>query len=161
MSRKENISFMIGFTITTLFLCGVLYFNNTEKEQEETITVIAEVDDVLSASNYKGEQIYTLSNNREFLGNFQLTAYCGCWNCSEGYGNGTATGTIAQPDQTIAVDPEVIPYGSTVYIDGNMYVAEDCGGAIVGNRIDIYHSTHKEAVEFGVQYADVWLSEVR
>lgn len=160
MSRKENISFMIGFTITTLFLGCVSYFYTVESKQEETVTVIAEVEDVLSASDYNGEQIYTLSNNREFLGNFRLTAYCGCWNCSEGYGNGTATGTIAQPDHTIAVDPEIIPYGSTVYIDGNIYVAEDCGGAIKGNRIDIYHSTHKEAVEFGVQYADVWLSEV-
>lgn len=152
---------MIGFTITTLFLCGVLYFNNTEKEQEKTITVIDNAEDVLSASNYKGEQIYTLENDRVFLGSFRLTAYCGCWNCSEGYGNGTATGTIAQPDHTIAVDPEVIPYGSTVYIDGKMYVAEDCGGAIKGNKIDIYHNTHEEAVEFGIQYADVWLSEVR
>lgn len=95
---------MIGFTVITLLLGCFLYFNNIEKEKEvEEITVVTKVEDVLSASNYKGEQIYTLKNNREYLGEFKLTAYCGCWNCSEGYGNGTATGTIAQPDYTIAV----------------------------------------------------------
>lgn len=153
---------MIGFTVITLLLGCFIYFNNIEKEQEvEEITVVTEVQDVLSASNYKGEQIYTLKNEREYLGEFKLTAYCGCWSCSEGYGNGTATGTIAQPDHTIAVDPNVIPYGSVVYINGNMYVAEDCGGGVNNNHIDVYHNTHDEAVEFGVQYADVWLSEVR
>lgn len=153
---------MIGFTVITLLLGCFIYFNNVEKEQEvEEITVVTEVEDVLSASNYKGEQIHTLKNDREYLGEFKLTAYCGCWSCSEGYGNGTATGTIAQPDYTIAVDPNVIPYGSVVYINGNMYVAEDCGGGVNNNHIDVYHNTHDEAVEFGVQYADVWLSEVR
>lgn len=152
---------MIGFTVITLLLGCFLYFNNIEKEKEvEEITVVTEVEDVLSASNYKGEQIYTLKNGREYLGEFKLTAYCGCWSCSEGYGNGTATGTIAQADYTIAVDPDVIPYGSVVYINGNMYVAEDCGGAVNNNHIDVYHNTHDEAVEFGIKYADVWLSEV-
>ena len=153
---------MIGFTVITLLLGCFIYFNNVEKEQEvEEITVVTDAEDVLSASNYRGEQIYTLKNDREYLGKFKLTAYCGCWNCSEGYGNGTATGTIAQPNYTIAVDPDVIPCGSVVYINGNMYVAEDCGGAVNNNHIDIYHDTHDEAVKFGVQYADVWLSEVR
>jgi len=152
---------MIGFTVITLLLGCFLYFNNIEKEKEvEEITVVTEVQDVLSASNYKGEQIYTLKNDREYLGEFKLTAYCGCWSCSEGYGNGTATGTIAQADYTIAVDPDVIPYGSVVYINGKMYVAEDCGGAVNNNHIDVYHNTHDEAVKFGIQYADVWLSEV-
>lgn len=153
---------MIGFTVITLLLGCFLYFNNVEKEKElEEINVVTETEDVLSASNYKGEQIYTLKNEREYLGEFKLTAYCGCWSCSEGYGNGTATGTIAQADYTIAVDPDVIPYGSVVYINGNMYIAEDCGGAVNNNQIDVYHNTHDEAVKFGIQYADVWLSEVR
>ena len=152
---------MIGFTVITLLLGCFLYFNNIEKEKEvEEITVVTEVEDVLSASNYKGEQIYTLKNDRKYLGEFKLTAYCGCWSCSEGYGNGTATGTIAQADYTIAVDPDVIPYGSVVYINGKMYIAEDCGGAVNNNHIDVYHNTHDEAVKFGIQYADVWLSEV-
>ena len=42
-------------------------------------------------------------------------------------------------------------------INGEIYVAEDCGGAIKGNRIDVYHDTHSEALDFGVQYAEVYL----
>ena len=50
----------------------------------------------------------------------------------------TSTGVIAQEGKTIAVDPEIIPYGSIIKINGNEYFAEDYGGAIKGNRIDIF-----------------------
>lgn len=96
--------------------------------------------------------------NLKYLGNFKLTAYCPCSQCCGKWANGiTATGVIAQPNHTIAVDPSVIPYGSKVKINGRTYVAEDCGGAIKSNRIDIYFSSHQEACDFGVQYADVYL----
>ncbi|WP_405316691.1 3D domain-containing protein [Faecalibacillus faecis] len=38
----------------------------------------------------------------------------------------------------MAVDPSIIPYGSTIKINGNEYIAEDCGGAIKGNKIDVF-----------------------
>lgn len=59
----------------------------------------------------------------------------------------------------IAVDPSVIPYGSRVYIPKfkKTFIAEDTGGAIVGNRIDIYVSSEKEARQLGVQYLDVYI----
>jgi 3D (Asp-Asp-Asp) domain-containing protein len=44
-----------------------------------------------------------------------------------------------------------------VIIGNNIYCAEDCGGAIKGNKIDVYHESHEKAVEFGVQYADVFI----
>lgn len=55
----------------------------------------------------------------------------------------TSTGVIAEEGKTIAVDPTVIPYGSKVLINGNEYVAEDCGGAIKGNKIDIFVESPK------------------
>ena len=56
----------------------------------------------------------------------------------------------ATTNRTIAVDPTVIPYGSKVVINGQVYVAEDCGGAIKNNRIDIYMGSHAEALNSGV-----------
>lgn len=79
------------------------------------------------------------------------TAYCPCESCSEGYGRMTATGVYAEAGRTIAVDPTVIPYGSEVIINGHTYIAEDCGGAIKGNDVDIFFDTHEEVSEFGRQ----------
>jgi 3D (Asp-Asp-Asp) domain-containing protein len=80
---------------------------------------------------------------------FDCTAYCPCVSCSGEYGCMTSTGTIATAGRTIAVDPTVIPYGAEVIIEGKNYIAEDCGGAIKGNRIDIFFNTHEEARAFG------------
>ena len=68
----------------------------------------------------------------------------------------TATGTKAISGRTIAVDPNVIPYGTEIVIDGHTYIAEDCGGAIKGNRIDVYFDTHSEALQHGVKQVEVF-----
>lgn len=102
----------------------------------------------------------TIGQQPENLGEFKLTAYCTCSKCCGEWSDGiTYTGVKATPGRTIAVDPEVIPLGSTVYINGFEYIAEDIGGAIEGNRIDVLCSSHEEALEFGVQYADVSILE--
>lgn len=94
----------------------------------------------------------------ESLGEFTLTAYCGAACCCGQYANGlTATGTTATEGRTIAVDPRVIPYGSKVIINGHEYIAEDCGGAIKGNRIDVYFDSHAAALDFGRQTAEVYI----
>lgn len=93
------------------------------------------------------------------LGKYKITAYCACIQCCGKTDGITATGTKATAGRTIAVDPKVIPYGSTVIIDGNEYIAEDCGGAIKQNRIDIYFDTHEEALIYGVQYHEVFIEE--
>lgn len=93
------------------------------------------------------------------LGICKLTAYC-CENyphiCNNGDATYTATMTTPIPGRTIAVDPSVIPYGTQVEIEGiGVRIAEDCGGAVKGNKIDILFATHEEALNFGVQYAEV------
>lgn len=98
------------------------------------------------------------------LGEFKLTAYCACEKCcgkdsSDPYYGITAYGYQVTAGRTIAVDPKVIPIGSEVVINGHTYVAEDVGGAIKENRIDIYFNTHQEALEFGVQYAEVFINQ--
>lgn len=77
------------------------------------------------------------------------TAYCPCEKCCGKTDGITATGTQATAGRTIAVDPSVIPYGTNVIIDGVTYVAEDRGGAIKGNDIDVFFDTHEEALQFG------------
>ena len=77
------------------------------------------------------------------------TAYCPCADCCGKTDGITATGTKATAGRTIAVDPSVIPYGTEIIINGNTYVAEDCGGAVKGNDIDIFFNTHEEALKFG------------
>lgn len=92
----------------------------------------------------------------ESLGEFVITAYCPCMKCC-GKTNGiTATGTVATEGRTVAVDPRVIPYGTEIYIDGHKYIAEDCGGAINQNRLDIFFDDHNEALAWGIQRKEVY-----
>jgi 3D (Asp-Asp-Asp) domain-containing protein len=95
-----------------------------------------------------------------YLGDFKLTHYCTesvehiC-----GTGDGiTATGTQVTAGRTIAVDPTVIPYGTQVYIEGYGWrIAEDCGGAVNGNHIDIAVDTHSQAISMGTTNGGVWI----
>lgn len=94
-----------------------------------------------------------------------ITFYC----CEEyphicGTGNGiTASGRRVTPYVSCAVDPDVIPLGSTVMLEHNgemVYLrADDTGPAVNGNHIDIAVSGHQEALSLGVKTADVWWCE--
>ncbi|KAB2334497.1 LysM peptidoglycan-binding domain-containing protein [Cytobacillus depressus] len=81
------------------------------------------------------------------------TAYC------EGCSGITKTGVDlrANPDQkVIAVDPEVIPLGSKVFVEGYGYAtAEDIGSAIKGNKIDLFIPTTEAALQWGRQQVNV------
>jgi len=97
----------------------------------------------------------------EYIGRFKVTHYCICSICNEGYGNSTAYGGAIRPGITIAVDPRVIKKLSWVYIDGyGARLAEDVGGAIKGNRIDMAVPDHATAMRMGVKYCDVWYAGV-
>ncbi len=65
----------------------------------------------------------------------------------------TSTGKKPRPYHTLAVDPKVIPYGTRVYIPefNKVFIAEDCGSAIKGNRIDIYMNNEYECRQWGVR----------
>ena len=89
------------------------------------------------------------------LGTFNASAYCGCASCCGSAGGHTSSGTTPRAGRTIATDPSVIPLGSKVLIDGKEYVAEDTGGAIGGKRIDIFFSSHSEALQFGRRSVEV------
>lgn len=65
----------------------------------------------------------------------------------------TSTGKKPRPYHTLAVDPKVIPYGTRVYIPefNKVFIAEDTGGAIKNNRIDIYMNNEYECRQWGVR----------
>lgn len=64
-------------------------------------------------------------------------------------------GTKAKENHTIAVDPDVIQLGTEVLIDGETYVAEDVGGAVKGDVIDIYVDDCEDG--FGRKYSEVYV----
>lgn len=92
-----------------------------------------------------------------YLDDVTLTAYCPCETCCGVWALDrpggivyTASGAEAQAGQTIAVDPDVIPLGAWVEIDGNLYHAEDTGD-FSGAVVDLYFDSHEDALQFGRQ----------
>lgn len=85
-----------------------------------------------------------------YEGDFRLTAYCPCSRCCGIYSNPsrptTASGTIAQQGRTVAADSN-FEFGTVLYIDGlGLRTVEDRGGAIKGNRIDVYMDRHSDCM---------------
>ncbi len=100
-------------------------------------------------------EVLTYSRTAQFV----ATAYT---HTDDGCDMITATGTTVRIG-TVAVDPTVIPYGTRMFIvtnDGSyiygLSTAEDCGGSIKGNRLDLYFPTDPECWTFGVRNATVY-----
>lgn len=75
--------------------------------------------------------------------NTKITYYCPCYQCSEGYGRGTSSGTTATAGRTVAM-PTGVSFGTKIYYNGHTYTCEDRGGAITSGHIDIFCDTHSE-----------------
>lgn len=93
-------------------------------------------------------EVYTFTDSMDVV----ATAYS---HMDAGCGTITATGTTVHWG-TVAVDPDLIPYGTRMFIvtsDGRyvygVATAEDCGGAIQGNRVDLYMPTLEQCYAFG------------
>lgn len=126
--------------------------DNSTVTTETLLTVESEPETLLQVE----ETVVQKEPKPEYITEtFKLTAYCPCMQCCGKTDGITASGTKATEGRTIAVDPNVIPFGTEVIINGHTYIAEDKGGAIKDNRIDVYFDSHQDALEFGVQYADV------
>lgn len=77
-------------------------------------------------------------------------------------GNRTKTGTVPEAGRTVAVDPNTIPLGSDVYIDGlGWRTAEDTGGAIDDTDVDVFVDSEEEATRGGRHHAYVLVREVQ
>lgn len=124
-------------------------------------TLYAElVRDILTPEEQPSQQPAGLPSNimlGECLGSFKITHYCPCAICNGTENSNTAWAGKIIPGQTIAVDPAVIGKLQWVYVEGyGLRRAEDCGGAIKGNKIDMAVATHSLALSMGVAYKNVY-----
>lgn len=125
-----------------------------EEAAAETVEVVPE-----EAENERIEA--ALLARAHVIEGVTVTHYDCCVQCCGKADGITASGVKATPGVTVAVDPTVIPLGSDVlvdYGDGNIryYRADDTGGAVKGNHIDLCVATHDEALQLGRQTATVY-----
>jgi 3D (Asp-Asp-Asp) domain-containing protein len=161
--------------LTYLFAAGLLavwllsYLTMTADADpphtEHTKATMSEItlDELEAAENELIEAALLARSTK--LEDVTITFYC----CEErphicGTGSGiTASGRRVTPYVSCAVDPAVIPLGSTIMIERNgemLYLrADDTGPAIRGNRLDIAVQGHQEALSLGVKTADIWWCE--
>lgn len=135
------------------------------RHQEESRLLWAELrhvetvrDDALEAQARREQaEAYEAVGAYRYIGECAITAYCPCAECCGRWADGvTASGLPAGPG-IVAVDPDVIPLGSTVIIDGMKYLAADTGSGVEGLHIDIFLASHEETVAHGVRTAEVWV----
>ena len=85
---------------------------------------------------------------------YKITAYCPCSKCCGKSTGITASGTRATAGRTVAASSK-FAFGTKLNINGHIYTVEDRGGAISGNKIDIFVNSHSEALAWGVRYLPV------
>ena len=140
----------------------VAYGTQVEPVTQSWLSV---TDDVLTHidANADGSGTLTTASGQELTYTQVLSCKATAYTTQRQSWKKTATGTTARVG-AIAVDPRVIPYGTRMFIvsaDGSITygvaTAEDCGGNIKGNRIDLFFDTYDECVSFGVRACDVYL----
>lgn len=134
-------------------------YSETQKNRELQKEVNS-LSDELKAANKTIKDLKDTEYKLVYMGDFKISYYCNenyDHICSDGTDE-TSTGSTPVVGRTIAVDPSLIPYGSQVYIEGyGWYVAEDCGGGVDGNHIDMLVETHEEALALGRDNQNVWI----
>ncbi len=146
--RKCRVTAAAIVVFAVPFITGFACGRATQEEQPRPCTVAAAAEAPTKAARTMAAEAAAAEYTTLEV---EATAYCACAKCCGKSDGITATGTRATEGRTIAVDPQVIPYGTEIVINGQTYIAEDCGGAIKGNAVDIYHETHESALQFGRQ----------
>ena len=134
--------------------------SHKENLTTEIIKISQPVTDLLVNKESKPGDVEDTKEELIYLGEFLITGYCDCPICQEEWVGTTAIGVAPTEEWTIAVDPDVIPLGSYVWIDGfdHVFRAEDVGAAINYNHIDVFCSSHDECYEsIYNRYTDVYI----
>lgn len=132
--------------------------NETEIEVFEPIRVETDCFEVPCPEITPDDFYSSVENITQHSAVFKVTHYCGCSKCCGKYSGGSesvaygASGKRLEALVSVAVDPSVIPLGTVLHdAEGRLYRAEDTGGAIKGNRIDLFVGDHQEAINMGVK----------
>ena len=173
MKKRENIILLITFVI--VFVLASCVYGKAYTEEYDKVKNENTADNFIAYEYSIGpEFIFATEQNseneqqkcfREYE-EFVATAYCACEKCCGEWAinrKGPVVGSTGMeliPKYSIAVDPNIIPYGS-ILVDsiGNEYRADDCGEAIKGNHIDIYFSSHEEALNWGRQNIELAIKQ--
>jgi 3D (Asp-Asp-Asp) domain-containing protein len=164
------------------FITGVAY-TKAERPIISASTIVTDAQLQLSESELKALSIldeYRISDienqsnnnsqmNQEHPGQWQtkrmrVTAYCPCPKCCGQYSDGvTASGHKIKPGDTFVAADKRFSFGTEMviagYNNGQIVKVLDRGGAIRGNRLDLFFGTHQEALEWGVKHIDVKIRE--
>lgn len=173
MKKRENIILLITFVI--VFVLASCVYGKAYTEEHDKVKNENTADNFIAyeysigpefifatEQNFENEQQKCFREYEEFV----ATAYCACEKCCGEWAinrKGPVVGSTGMElihKYSIAVDPNIIPYGS-ILVDsiGNEYRADDCGGAIKGNHIDIYFSSHEEALNYGRQTIELAIKQ--
>ena len=133
----------------------------SETVVKEPVNKIVQVQKNITSRS--GSTIANVNANTTTTGNgttkiFKVTAYCSCAKCCGKKTGRTASGTQATAGHTVAASGQ-FAFGTKLIINGKEYTVEDRGGAIQGNRIDIYMNSHAEAIAWGVKYLPVQVAQ--
>ena len=163
MNRLKCIALFAVVTVLAFF-CTIIYSKNMTIN--ELHGQIDNFDNVIAEKDSENERLQLEINNIKssqyefkYLGEYRITYYCDERRPHICGGSGhTASGAPTEVGTTIAVDPNVIPYGTQVYIEGiGFRTAQDRGGAVKNNHIDVLVRTHAEASSLGTTRRDVWV----
>ena len=126
----------------------------SEKVVTEPVNKIVQVQKKVATTSRSVSLPRTSSASTSGATTYKITAYCPCSKCCGKSTGRTASGTKATPGRTVAASSK-FAFGTKLNIGGHVYTVEDRGGAVKGNKIDIFVSSHSEALAWGVRYLPV------
>ncbi len=150
--NRKTLAMILSAMVLVASMFTTVHHKNKQINNIQTKKVVQTVKStqVISTSKNKIKTTYTSNEVARTLV-VGATAYCN--------DPITFTGVKPQVGRTIAVDPNVIPLGSRVYIPefNQVFIAEDTGGKIKGNRIDIYMKDYDTCMEWGIRDITIYI----
>jgi len=144
MSFYKNVFCCSVFVLILFTACDEINKSNqTEMGKSPQIVIPPTVDEKYAGSTVE---------------RFRVTAYCPCEKCCGKFADGiTANGKpVTYNGGRFVAAPKQFPFGTQMDIPGyGLVEVIDRGGAIKGNRLDVFFPTHQEALNWGVKYLDV------